>query len=114
MSYEIFATLFERHKDLSEENLKIRRQTQITILTEKILTLAGSDVHIALFAKCAVCAMQMLSVDEAAKFARVNSLTIYRLVEAGQLHFEETQEGFLLVCSASLSAIDSENLENKI
>ena len=114
MSYEIFATLFERHKELSEENLKIRRQTQITILTEKILTVAGSEVHVALFAKCAVCGMQMLSVDEAAKFARVNSLTIYRLVEAGGLHFEETQEGFLLVCSASLSAIDSENLEIKI
>ncbi len=92
--------------------MKIRRQTQITILTEKILTVAGGEVHLALFAKCAVCGMQMLSVDEAAKFARVNSLTIYRLVEAGGLHFEETQEGCLLVCSASLSAIESEKLEN--
>ena len=94
--------------------MKIRRKTQITILTEKILTVAGGNAHIALFAKCAVCGIQMLSVDEAAKFARVNSLTIYRLVEAGGLHFEETKEGLLLVCSASLSAIDSENLENKI
>ena len=94
--------------------MKIRRQTQITILTEKILTVAVGEVHIALFAKCAVCGMQMLPVDEAAKFARVNSLTIYRLVEAGELHFEETKEGSLLICSASLSAIEPENLENKI
>ncbi len=114
MSYEIFATLFERRKELSEENLKIRRQTQITILTEKILTVAGSDVQTALFAKCAVCGIQMLSVDEAAKFARVNLRTIYRLVEAGQLHFEETKDGSLLICSASLSAIEPENLEIKI
>ncbi len=77
------------------------------------MTVAGSEARIALFAKCAVCGIQMLSVDEAAKFARVYSLTIYRLVEAGELHFEETKEGLLLVCSASLSAIKPENLEIK-
>ncbi len=56
----------------------------------------------------------MLSVDAAAKIADINSRTIYRLVEAGDLHFEETKEGSLLVCSASLSAIEPENLEIKI
>lgn len=92
--------------------MKIRRQTQITILTEKILTVAGGGNQI--FGECAKCGTQMLSVDAAANIARVNSRTIFRRLEAGELHFEETKEGSLLVCSASLSAIDSENLEIKI
>ncbi len=94
--------------------MKIRRQTQITILTERLLTVASGGIPAALFGKCAECGIQMLPVEEAAKFARVNSRTIYRQLEAGELHFEETKEGSLLICSASLSAIEPENLEIKI
>ena len=97
-----------------EALLKIRRQTQITILTERTLTVAVSGKQI--FGECAECrgGTQMLSVDAAAKIARVNSLAIFRRLEAGDLHFEETKEGSLRVCSASLSAIEPENLEIKI
>ena len=91
--------------------MKIRRQTHITILTERILTVAYGGNQI--FGECATCRRktQMLSVDAAAKTSRVNSRAIYRLVEAGRLHFEETPEGSLLVCSASLSAIELEKSE---
>ena len=49
----------------------------------------------------------MVTVDEAAVRARVNSLAIYRLVEAGALHFSETTAGALLVCANSLGDLIS-------
>ena len=96
--------------------LKIRRRTQITILTERSSVVTRQNSRPETVRECPDCGrmVKMLPVGEAAKFARVNSLTIYRLVEAGQLHFAETQEGCLLVCSASLPTLESENLEIKI
>ena len=44
----------------------------------------------------------MLSVDEAALSMQVNSRTIFRLAESGGLHFSETPEGLMLICSADL------------
>ena len=68
------------------------------------------------FAECSECIspVQMMPVDAAAKVRGVSSRTIYRLVEAGKLHFQETPDGLPLVCVASLSAIKSENLEIQI
>ncbi len=34
--------------------------------------------------------------------ANVSSRTIYRRVEAGEMHYTETEEGLLLVCANSL------------
>jgi excisionase family DNA binding protein len=44
----------------------------------------------------------MLTADEAATIAKVSSRTIYRRVEAGEMHYTETAEGRLLVCANSL------------
>jgi excisionase family DNA binding protein len=93
--------------------LKVRRRTEITIQTDRVLTTA--NVNPAIYADCPACARQarMLTADEAAKTARVNSRTIYRLVENGQLHFQEMPEGSLLICLASLSAVETEKLSGE-
>jgi len=54
---------------------------------------------------CAGCAreVQMLSIDDAAIFARVNSWTIFRWAEMGAVHSTDTPEGLLLICSNSLN-----------
>jgi hypothetical protein len=44
----------------------------------------------------------MLTIDDAAIFAQVNSRTIFRWAESGALHSSETPEGLLLICSHSL------------
>ena len=44
----------------------------------------------------------MLTPDQAATIARVSSRTIYRRVEAGEMHYMETAEGHLLVCANSI------------
>lgn len=56
---------------------------------------------------CANCSrdVELLSVDEAAIFARVNSRMIFHWAESGVLHANETREGLLLVCAADLNAL---------
>ena len=44
----------------------------------------------------------MVTADEAAELSGVSPRTIYRRVEAGSLHFAETNEGYLLICTNSL------------
>lgn len=53
---------------------------------------------------CAECArtVRMITADEAAAIARQSTRTIYSWVEARRLHYQETLEGFLLVCLDSL------------
>jgi excisionase family DNA binding protein len=67
---------------------------------------------------CAACAsrVEMVTVDEAARSARARARTIYRLVEAGRLHFTETPEGRLFICPNSLSrnTLEAETKEGEI
>jgi hypothetical protein len=56
---------------------------------------------------------RMLTVDEAAALARLNSLAVYRYIEAGTLHYVETTAGALLVCAASLGNLISSRKEEK-
>ena len=59
---------------------------------------------------CAQCGRKarMLTPDEAAVVAGVNSPGIYRLVETGRLHFTKTSEGLVLVCLNSLGLLANE------
>jgi hypothetical protein len=48
----------------------------------------------------------MLTPDEAGLLAGVTTRTIYRRAEDGRVHFTETLEGALLVCSGSVAETD--------
>jgi excisionase family DNA binding protein len=45
----------------------------------------------------------MFTPEEAAAMMKVSQRTIYRWVEAGRIHFRETENGNLLVCLIPLS-----------
>lgn len=47
--------------------------------------------------------VRMITPEEAAALTQVTTRTIYRWVEAGELHFAETPEGALLICPDSLT-----------
>lgn len=49
---------------------------------------------------CSVCAqyVEMMTVDNAALLAQVNSRTIFQWAESGTVHSSETPEGLLLIC----------------
>jgi hypothetical protein len=46
----------------------------------------------------------MVTLDEAARLSGCDSRTVFRQVEAGQVHFTETADGRLYICFASLTA----------
>jgi hypothetical protein len=81
------------------------KRMRITIHTERLLVMSGSR---SLYSLCAACGDEvwMVTIDQAAILARVNSRDVYREVEAGMLHFIETNEGLVLVCFNSLNGSD--------
>jgi len=78
-----------------------RRRTEITVETS-LLVWRSQRRHDPL--SCAACPSPTLLIapEEAAVLAGTNTRTIYRWVEAEQLHFAETPDGKLLVCPNSL------------
>ena len=76
--------------------------TKITIETERLLVMSRSRNFASWCPSCGA-VVQRFTVDEAAAVARVDSLTVYRWVEAGTIHFSETRRGVPLLSAASLS-----------
>jgi hypothetical protein len=93
----------------------MRRRTEITIETDRLLVLGRSGGNAANasrerpmrpFVWCLSCADQVrpLTTDEAAIQAHVTSLTIFHWVESELLHYIESCDGLLLICPNSLKA----------
>ena len=78
----------------------MRTRTEITVETERVVIINRSRR----IAWCSSCArpVEMLSIDDAAIFARVNSRTIFHWAESRVVHSTETREGLLLICPNSL------------
>jgi len=85
--------------------LRTKKRTKITIETERLVVI--SQRKLSARAWCKSCGRQvvMVTVDEAARLARVSSRTVYRWVEDDLLHFAETADGRLLICRASIPPI---------
>ena len=77
----------------------MRTRTEITVETDRWVVVSRRRRT----AWCAGCAreVEMLNIDDAAIFARVNSRTIFRWAESGAVHSSETPEGLLLICPHS-------------
>jgi hypothetical protein len=53
---------------------------------------------------CKACsgAVSLVSLDEAVKISGLSARAIYRLIEQGSIHFEDTAEGNGLICPITL------------
>ena len=93
--------------------MKIRKRTEITISTERIVAVTSGEPASVQVVECPECgnAGRMLTADNAAKAAVVTPRIIYRLAESGQLHSVETAEGSLLICPISLQSIDAGSMD---
>jgi hypothetical protein len=82
--------------------LKKRKFTTITVETERLLVISQSR---SLYSLCPACGdeVRMVTVEQAAALSRITWREIYRQVEAGKLHFIETNGGSLLICLHSLN-----------
>jgi hypothetical protein len=83
----------------------MRRKKKTTIVTfesrERLTIRRGEQRFVAWCERC--CAeVLMISTNEAASLTRSNARSIFRGVEAGELHFLESETGELMVCSKSL------------
>ena len=78
----------------------MRTRTEITVDIDRLVVVSRPRR----IAWCTNCArrVEMLSVDDAAILARVNSRTIFYWAESGALHSSETPEGLLMICPNSL------------
>jgi hypothetical protein len=83
-----------------------RRQVEIELEDNRLLVLRRPYQTAPVL--CGRCGCGMLLLEEAVAVGEVSSRVIYRLVEAGALHFSETQDGLLLVCLKSLLSAVSE------
>ena len=81
----------------------MKTRTEITVEVDRWVAI-NHRKKIGYCANCS-CDVEMLSVDEAAIFARVNSRLIFHWAESGVLHANETREGLLLICAPDLSAL---------
>jgi len=81
----------------------MKKQTKIIIETHQVQIIRRGKPPVR--AWCLECSaiVPMLTPEEAAALAQVTTRTIYRLAEAGELHFTETPEGMLLVCPDSFT-----------
>jgi hypothetical protein len=84
--------------------VKVRRTWEVTIQTSETFVLRPSQVTVA--ATCVECATEvdLLAASAAAALVGVPLRWIYRWIENGQLHFQETASGLILVCPNSLQA----------
>lgn len=48
--------------------------------------------------------VSLLRVEDASALVGVTARTIYRWIEAGRLHFAESDKGLVLICANSLSS----------
>lgn len=86
------------------KHLKIRKRIEMTIETERFLTVRVSPEKHCEFCETCDPNAPMLTLAEAVQFAGMSSRLIFQLIEAERLHFRETATGLLLVCFDSLSA----------
>jgi hypothetical protein len=82
---------------------KPKRITKLTVETERTFVFRSRG-GAPLAAWCAECGaeVEVATVDDAARAAGVSEMAIYRLVEAGALHFNEDACGRVLVCLNSV------------
>jgi len=80
----------------------MRKKATITIETERLLILRRSG---RVDRWCAGCRaeVKMIGVEEAAAIAGLSQRKLFRLAEAGEIHFIETTQGQALFCLDSLS-----------
>jgi hypothetical protein len=84
-------------------NGTMQKRTEITIETERYLVVSHRHDNGSLWCNHCSTNLPVLTVDEAATATSRTPLVIFRLAEAGRLHFAVTPEGRHFICPQSLA-----------
>ncbi len=84
--------------------MRVGKRTIVRVETNSLSVIGPAGRSIDLW--CTECAavVPMVTPERAARLCGTAPRAIYRRIEAGDLHFAEAANGFLLVCSDSLAA----------
>jgi hypothetical protein len=87
---------------------EIKRKIEVLVHTRRRFTLRQpfADAN----SLCADCGGVMLAAEQTAIVCGTTGRNVYRIVEAGNTHFTETDTGVLLVCPNSLADHLEENI----
>lgn len=80
-----------------------KRRTIITIESHQLTIFRSRRRLVEIWCKRCGEELPMLTPEAAAALAGVTARAIYRCVESGELHFIDTCDGALLICSGSFS-----------
>jgi hypothetical protein len=86
----------------------MKRRAEITIETHRLLVVRQHGRSVQGWCEDCTAEVELITANEAAVRAGVGSRTIYQWIENGNIHFNE-ELGVILVCSASLPALDSQS-----
>jgi hypothetical protein len=84
--------------------VKQKRKTEISLQLSEVVAIRTQKVWLTW---CPACRRQvrMISSDDAALATGQAAREIFRLVEAGRLHFKEDENGLLYICFESLQRL---------
>lgn len=89
--------------------MKITKTRQITVERERFVTVRFKDETGDFF--CRECGknVRFVSANAAALLCETTARRIFRRIEAGEIHFAETDAGAMLVCFRSVVEMPNEN-----
>src|SRR2546425_11358335 len=88
--------------------VKRKQKTEIFLQLSETVAIRTQRVWVSWCAECRK-RVRMIPADDASLATGQAAREIYRLVEAGRLHFREDEKGLLYVCSNSLQALLDSN-----
>lgn len=83
--------------------MKKTRRTKVTVEKERLLVISRQR-QVAAWCEACGAEVEMVGAEEASLLTSLSQRAIFRLIEAGRLHFSETPRGSLWVCLNSLLA----------
>ena len=86
--------------------MKIKRKVEVEVSSERVWIVPNRQMTVD--DVCSSCGGQMLSIEDATRPTTLSSRTIFKLIERGELHFEEDASGVAYVCSTSLTQTETD------
>ena len=81
-----------------------KRRVEISFERERLLIVSRRRVSITAWCEGCGARSRMMTPEGAAELSGDSARDVYRRVEAGEVHFTETEDGKLLVCCNCLKA----------
>jgi len=86
-----------------------RRKIEMVVERDEIVLVRRRQSAVRFWCNPCEAEVSMLRVQDASSLVGVTARTIYRWIEAGKLHFAESDKGLVLICARSLTTFAAQN-----